>query len=264
MQKITLLILFIFIFFSIHRPVYGSEMIEEPVKKLLKDYIKAINTLGVTTPKSDVLKMFNKRYSGNTSYIRISGAIVRKKYSKTDISSQLDDVISDNFKFNLVLTKIIHVVQKEKVGAISALINFETSINEKVAERGTMLVNFVGIKQNDIWKILQNDMVRVSEEKDMGDCICYVYAKGNTKFVTETYFPAGVEYDNELDYFHITRDGDIRTIKTKDGKTYKWDTVKGILFWRSKQVAQVRTVQEVVEASIKHLYREPCVNVNFN
>lgn len=261
MKKITYFFSALFIFCVLNQ---GFAEHHTPVKKLLTDYINAINSLGKTGIKQDVLNLFSKDYSGNTTYVRLSGSIIKKSYVKKDIALQLEDIINDNYRFNLSLNKVAHLIQKEKAGTISALVNFESSIDNKIAEKGTMIVNIVGhIERDGIWKIVQNNMVRVSEEKEIGDCICYVYDKGSTKFVTETYFPAGVEYSHKLESFNITTKGDIRTIKTNN-KEFSWDVPSKNLTLKGETIGKASMVKEAVKLAIKNMHKDNCVKVSFN
>ncbi|GAA3519486.1 hypothetical protein GCM10022393_37110 [Aquimarina addita] len=261
MKKITYILSIFLIFIS--NPIAAKEH-AEPIKKLLTDYISAINSLGKTGEKEDVLSLFSKDYTGNTTYVRLSGSIIKNSYNKNDISIQLDDIVADNYRFNLSLDKIAHTIQKEKAGTISALVSFESSIDNKIAEKGTMIINIVGASGRDgIWRIVQNNMVRVSEEKEIGDCVCYVYGKGSTKFVTETYFPAGVEYSHKLESFNITTKGDIRTIKTND-KEFSWNVPSKELSSKGVVIGKASMVKEAIQLAIKDMHKDYCVNVSFN
>lgn len=169
MKKITLILIIVFIYNNAY-VAHAND--KEPIKKLLMDYINKINDLERGAKKNSVLYLFDEKYSGNTVYVNLSGALVRKDYDKKNISSQLDDIINDdNYSFKLTLDKVVFQNQKENAGIISAVVNFESFIDKKLAERGTMLMDLVGVKVNERWRIVQNNMVRVSEAKDIGECV---------------------------------------------------------------------------------------------
>ena len=236
---------------------------DEPIKKLLMDYISKVNALEKGAKKSDVLYLFDDKYSGNTVYINLSGALVRKNYSKKDISSQLDDIVNDdNYSFKLMLDNVVFQSQKENAGAISAVINFESFIDKKLAEKGTMLMDIVGIKVNNEWKIVQNNMVRVSEAKDIGDCVCYMYGNGETKFVTEVYFPDGLEYSQKLESFQLTRRDGERLVKSHSDE-FIWKGT-GVLFYKGKSIGKVETSKQAIETAVKELYKDSCAKITFN
>ncbi|WP_282085227.1 hypothetical protein [Aquimarina algiphila] len=262
MKKITLTLTFIFLFCGIdHGYAFGEK---DPIKKLLVDYINKMNALTQGTQKEDVLNLFDDKYSGNTVYVNLSGALVRKNYEKEDIASQLDDIINDdNYRFKLTVEKIVFQSQKERAGTISAVINFESYIEKKIAEKGTMLMDVVGIRVNGGWKIVQNNMVRVSEAKDIGECICYVYEKGTTKFVTEVYFPSGLEYSQALGAFQVTTKNNKRIIKS-DNKEFYWNKDTGKLTLKGGQIGKANNPRKAVEFVLKDLYKESCVNIVFN
>ncbi|WP_109302443.1 hypothetical protein [Aquimarina sp. AU474] len=262
MKKITLLFVFIFLFNGYyHGHAFNGK---EPVKKLLMDYINKMNALTQGTQKEDVLSLFDEKYSGNTVYVNLSGALVRKNYDKKDISSQLDDIIGDdNYRFRLILDKVVFQAQKERAGTISAVINFESFIDNKLAEKGTMLMDVVGIRVNGGWKIVQNNMVRVSEAKDIGECVCYVYGKGDTKFVTEVYFPSGLEYSQEFDAFQVTTKENRRIIKSDNNEFY-WNRDTGKISFKGEEIGKAENSRKAIEFVLKNLYRDSCVNIAFN
>lgn len=262
MKKITLILTLIFLFGGVSHANTFNE--KDPIKKLLGDYINKMNALTQGTQKEDVLSLFDDKYTGNTVYVNLSGALVRKDYDKKDISYQLNDIINDdNYRFKLTLDKVVFQSQKERAGTISAVINFESYIDEKIAEKGTMLMNLVAIGINGGWKIVQNNMVRVSEAKDIGECVCYVYEKGTTKFVTEVYFPSGLEYSQDLDAFQVTTKNNKRIIKSDNNEFY-WDRETGKLTLKGGQIGKTNEPRKAIEFVLKDLYKESCVNIVFN
>ncbi len=265
MKKITLLLIFIFTFNGSQK-IHAFNGIDEkePVKTLLMEYINRMNALTQGTKKGDVLELYDEKYSGNTVYVNLSGALVRKNYNKKDIASQLDDIINDdNYKFKLMLEKVVFQTQKERAGTISAVINFESFIDKRLAEKGTMLMDIVAIQVNGGWKIVQNNMIRVSEAKDIGECVCYVYGKGSTKFVTEVYFPSGLEYSQEFDAFQVTTKDAKRLIKS-DNKEFYWNRDNGKLTFKGSQIGRADNARKAIEFVLKDLYKDSCVNIVFN
>lgn len=251
MKKTTLILIVLFVFSGVYQS-FASER-NEPVKKLLINYISAINSLGQGSGKKNVLKLFSDRYEGNTTLVKISGTIVRKNYKKKDIASQMDDIINDNnYTFKLTLDKVIYISQKDKAGTISAIVNFQSFIDNKLAEKGTMLMNLVGVLQKGHWQIVNNNMVRVSEAKDIGDCVCYVYSKGSTKFVTEIYFPAGVEYSQDFESFKVTSIKDKRVIKSESNEFF-WDKDTGKLSYKGKVIGKAEDSRKAIEAALINL-----------
>lgn len=262
MKKITLILTFIFLVNGFVQGYAFSE--KDPVKKILVDYINRMNSLNQGTQKEDVLNLFDDKYKGNTVYVNLSGALVRKNYEKRDISSQLDDIINDNnYRFKLTLDKVVFQSQKEQAGTISAVIHYESYIDKKIAEKGTMLMDVVAVRLNGGWKIVQNNTVRVSEEKDIGECVCYVYEKGTTKFVTEVYYPSGIEYSQELNAFMIMNKNNKRIIKSNNTEFY-WDKYTGKITLKGEGIGKTTDSRKAVEFVLKKLYKDSCVNIVFN
>jgi len=262
MKQITLFFIITFTFCNFYQS--KAYTVEKPIKKLLTDYINKMNALTTGTQKNDVLALFDEKYRGNTVYVNLSGTLVRKNYSKKDINSQLDDIVNDdNYKFKLMLDKVVFEAEKERSGTISAVVNFESYIDKKIAEKGTMLMDIVAIKTKGEWKIVQNNMVRVSEAKDIGDCVCYVYEKGSTKFVTEVYFPSGLEYSQDLNAFQITTKESKRVIKS-DNNNFYWNRDTGKLSFKGENIGKASNARKAVEFVLKNLYKDSCVNIVFN
>ncbi len=262
MKKMILSLTLIFLFCGIDHGYAFNE--RDPIKKLLMDYINKMNALTQGTQKEDVLGLYDEKYRGNTVYVNLSGALVRKNYEKEDIASQLDDIINDNnYRFKLIIEKVVFQNQKERAGTISAVINFESYIDKKIAEKGTILMDVVGIRVKGGWKIVQNNMVRVSEAKDIGECVCYVYEKGTTKFVTEIYFPSGLEYSQNLGAFQVTTKNNKRIIKSDNNEFY-WNRETGKLTLKGEQIGEANESKKALEFVLKDLYKESCVNIVFN
>jgi len=236
---------------------------EDPIKILLTDYINKINNLERGAKKNDVLLLFDEKYSGNTVYVNLSGALVRKNYDKKNISSQLDDIVNDdNYSFKLTLDKVVFQNQKDNAGIISAVVNFESFIDKKIAEKGTMLMDLVGIKIENRWRIVQNNMIRVSEAKDIGECVCYMYGNGDTKFVTEVYFPAGLEYDQKLESFQIAKKDGLRLIKSHSDE-FSWKGNGGV-YYKGKTIGKTKDPKKAIQAAVKNLYKDSCIKMIFN
>lgn len=238
---------------------------EDPIKKLFMDYINKMNALTQGTDKNDVLELYDSKYSGNTVYVNLSGALVRKTYQKKDIANQLDDIINDdNYNFKLLLDKVVFQTLKEKAGTISAVVNFESYVDKRLAEKGTILMDMVAIRVNGGWKIVQNNMVRVSEAKDIGECVCYVYGKGTTKFVTEVYFPSGLEYSQEFDSFQVATKDNKRIIKSSRNKDFYWNRSNGTVSLKGTSLGKAENSRKAVEMVLKDLYKDSCVKIVFN
>lgn len=234
-----------------------------PSHDLLKSYINSVNTLEKDGNAKNVLNLYSDLYTGNTTYVNLSGGIIKKTYSKEDIKRQLEDIIQDDeYSFQLKLNKVLYSNQKEKAGTISALLDFESYIDKKEAEKGTMLINMVASSQNNEWKIIQNNMVRVSEAKDIGDCVCHIYAKGDTKFVTELYYPAGVTYGHKFESYQFTSNGNERIIKSL-GETFVWNAGNNNITQNEKMVGTATSEKDAIKLLIKRANQEPCADIIF-
>ena len=236
---------------------------ESAVKTLLEKYISSVNNLGNGTTKDDVMNLFHENYKNNTAFVKISGVVSRTSTGKSEIGVLLDEIMQDNnYKFRLNLDKVLYTAQRDRAGTISALVNFESTIDGKIAEKGTLLMNIVAITFGGEWKIFHNNTVRVSEASDVGNCVCYMYGKGATKFVTEVYYPSGVEYGQNFESFRVTsRDGE--RIITSDSNEFGWDS-DGNVTYKGANIGNTEEAKTAVEIALKELYKESCTKILFN
>ncbi|UOB18786.1 hypothetical protein [Abyssalbus ytuae] len=236
---------------------------DSPVKNLLVNYINSVNSVGHGTQKEDVMNLFHNTYRSNTAYVKMSGIVSRTSSGKEEVASMLDEIVQDNnYRFKLTLDKVLYTAQKERAGTISALVNFESIIEDKTAEKGSILMNLVGSKIDGEWKIVHNNTVRVSESKDVGNCACYLYSKGSTKFVTEVYYPSGVEYGHTFESFRVTtRDG--KRIITSDAHDFNWDD-DGNVIYEGRTIGTTEEAKEAIQMALKDLYKESCLKMLFN
>lgn len=233
------------------------------VKVLLEKYISSVNNLGNGTSKEDVMNLFHQNYKSNTAYVKISGVVSRTSSGRDEVSTLLDEIMQDNnYQFKLTLEEVLYEAQRDRAGTISALVNFESTIDGKIAESGTLLMNIVGITVAGEWQIFHNNKVRVSKASDVGNCVCYMYGKGSTKFVTEVYYPSGVEYGQNFESFRVTsRDG--KRIITSDNNDFSWDP-EGNITYEGTTIGTSEDAKEAVQIALKELYKESCTKILFN
>ncbi|WP_120752615.1 hypothetical protein [Aquimarina sp. BL5] len=235
----------------------------DPVIEILESYIKLMNSIEKDNSVTKVLELYSEQYSGNTTYVKLSGAIVKKNYTKENIRFQLNDIIQDgNYSLKIKLNKILYSTQKETSGTVSVLLDFESIIDDKIAEKGTILMNIVAVQQKGQWKIIQNNMVRVSELKDIGDCVCHIFEKGSTQFVTELYYPAGVKYDHKFEAFRITSNEENRIVKS-GGKIFVWENNSNKLILNKEELGVVKTPKQMVQLLIQKINAETCASIIF-
>ena len=242
---------------------YAGFSQEKPVTDLLNKYIQASNDLSVSKESNTVLSLFDDRYKNNTAYVGLSGVVKRSTTGFEQLSSQLDQTLKNKkYNFAMEVREIVHESQKEKAGTVSALVNFESKVDGKVAEKGTILMNLVGALVRGEWKIIQNNTVRVSEGKEIGNCVCYLFSKGAAFFGAETYYPSGVEYSKEFQSYRLgARDG-VRYVKGND-KDYIWSE-NGDVLDESRKLGNASTPQEAVKVVLNFLYAESCTKIDFN
>ncbi|WP_308992813.1 hypothetical protein QLS71_015880 [Mariniflexile litorale] len=239
---------------------------EKQVSTLLKSYIQASNQLGVTKDVNNILSLFDSSYKNNIAYVGLTGVVNKSTVDFDQFSNQLSENLKNhNYNFTMSVGEIIYESQKKRAGTISALINFESKIEGKIAEKGTILMNLVTALVKDEWKIILNNTVRVSEASEIGNCVCYLFSKGESFFNAETYYPAGVEYNKEYKSFRVSIKEGKRTIinKSKDDKAFDW-TENGDVLDNGVIIGNAETSDKAVQIVLSHVYGETCTKINFS
>jgi len=239
---------------------------EKPVTTILKSYINATNSLGKSQDPSSVLSLISNNYQNNTAYIGLTGVLNRSTTTYAQLEEKLtEDIKNENYNFTMSLKETVYETQKERAGTVSALINFESKIEGKVAEKGTILMNIVATKINEQWKITQNNTVRVSEESEIGNCVCYLFSKGESFFSAETYYPAGVKYEREFKSYRVgSKDGKRAIVnRGNNNKAYFWNK-NGDILDGSRKIGSAETSAEAVQIVLSSVYGNTCTKIDFN
>ncbi len=239
---------------------------DKPVTQLLKSYIKASNELGANEDAENILALFDKNYQNNTAYIGLTGVLHRTSTTYGQFADKLaEDIKNKNYNFTMSLGETVYESQKDRAGTVSALINFQSKIDGKVAEKGTILMNIVASKIQGEWKITHNNTVRVSEESEIGNCVCYLFSKGKSFFNAETYYPAGVKYDREYKSYRVSVKEGKRSIVNRgnNDKEFIWEE-NGDVLDGGRKIGTAQTPDEAIQAVLSFVYGKTCTKINFS
>ncbi|WP_194767642.1 hypothetical protein [Tamlana sp. I1] len=239
---------------------------ETAAKSLLKSYIEAANNLHHTQDPESVLSLFGTNYQNNTAFVGLTGVLNRTSTNYTQLQEKLEnDLKNQNYNFTMSLKETVYESQKERGGTVSALINFESKIDGKLAEKGTILMNIIATKTDGDWKITQNNTVRVSEQSDIGNCVCNLFTKGESFFTAETYYPSGVKYEREYKSYRIgNKDGKLVIVnRGNSSKSYTWEENGDVLDGALK-IGSAKTPDQAIQTVLSRVYGETCTKINFN
>ena len=245
--------------------IAGYAQEETPVKSLLKSYIEASNQLDETKDINKVLSLFGSNYKNNRSYVGLSGLVKNTTIDYDKFSEHLTENLKNkNYNFKMSIEKVIYEYQNKNAGTIFAIVNFESKIEGKLAEKGTILMNLVASNALGSWKIVHNNTVRVSEAKDIGSCFCYLFSKGEVFFNAETYYPDGVEYEREYKSFRVSiKDGKRKIInRANDNKAFSWKE-NGDIYDKSIKVGTAETADKAIQTILTYIYSKSCTKINF-
>lgn len=238
---------------------------KKEVTTLLKSYISASNALNETKDVNNVLNLFDKKYINNIAYVGLTGVVNKSSIDYNQLTKQLEDNLKNaNYNFKMTIGQIVYESQKQSAGTVSAVINFESTIDGKTAEKGTILMNIVAALVQDEWKIINNNTVRVSETSEIGNCVCYLFSKGDSFFNAETYYPAGVKYDREYISYRVSvKEGKRTIVNRSNNKVYTW-LENGDVLDNGKKIGSAETSDQAIQSVLTSVYSETCTVMNFS
>ncbi|NQY04668.1 MAG: hypothetical protein HRT68_00315 [Flavobacteriaceae bacterium] len=236
---------------------------EDAVKDLLNNYIEAVNNLPKTKSEIEVTQFFHENYKNYTAELGLSGVVNRKNSDLTDFSEQIQEIINNsNYTLTLSLEKILYVNQKNKVGTVSALVNFENKFENKIADKGTILLNLIASKVTGAWKIMHTNTTRISESKDVGRCSCYIYNKGadSNRYVSEVYYPAGLEVGQAYQSFRIAIKKGKRYI-ISDNSDFTWKEADGEIYEGETLIGKADDIKAAIKLILERDYTDNCIEM---
>ncbi|MEO8933630.1 MAG: hypothetical protein ABI295_04925 [Xanthomarina sp.] len=238
---------------------------KKDVTTLLESYVKASNSLGATKDINNVLNLFDNTYVNNIAYVGLTGAVNKSTIDYDQFSKQLDENLKNaNYNFKMTIDQIVYESQKKGAGTVSALINFESKIEGKIAEKGTILMNIVAALVKDEWKIINNNTIRISEASEIGNCVCYLFSKGDSFFNAETYYPAGVKYDREYISYRVSvRDGKRFIVNRSSEEIYTW-LDNGDIIDNGVKIGSADTAEKAIQTVLTFAYSDTCTKMNFS
>lgn len=256
MKKINLLVvLFVFV---------CSNMMaqEDAVKELLNNYVEAVNNLPKTKNETEVTQYFHENYKNYTAELGLSGVVNRKDSDIKDYTKQLQELINNSeYTLKLKVEKVLYVNQKNRVGTIAALVNFENTFENKIADKGTILLNLIASRVSGSWKIMHANTTRISESKDVGKCSCYIYQKGegSIKYVSEVFYPAGLEIGQAYQSFRVAIKKGKRYI-ISDNADYIWKE-DGEILEGTRSLGKAEDAKQAIKIILKDSYKDTCIDM---
>jgi hypothetical protein len=235
---------------------------EDAVKDLLNNYIKAVNNLPKTKSEVEVTQFYHENFKNYTAELGLSGVVNRKDSNLEDYSKQIQDIIDNsNYTLSLDVEKVLYVNQKNKVGTIAALVNFENKFENKIADKGTILLSLIASKVSGAWKIMHTNTTRISESKDVGRCSCYIYEKGenSSRYVSEVYYPAGLEVGQAYQSFRVAFKKGKRYI-ISDNSDYTWEE-SGEIREGDKLIGKADTIKKGIKLILESSYTDNCIEM---
>ncbi len=235
---------------------------EEAVKDLLNDYIKAVNNLPKSKNTEDVTQLFHENYVSYTAEIGMSGIVHRKTADLKEYEERLQNIIEkSDYKLKLSVDKILYSNQKNREGTVAALINFENKYQDKIADKGTILLTIIASKVTGEWKIMHSNITRISESKDIGKCSCNIYKKGedSLRYLAEVFYPSGLEIAQSFATYRIAYKNGKRLI-ISDNDDYIWDELDDIYLGKTK-IGKTDDIKEAIRLISKHKFNDNCTEM---
>lgn len=263
MKKITPLRLALVIFclaFTV------SNAQDSPVKTLLNKYIKSNNTLKDSASINKLSALMHPKFKSNTTYIGLTGALNSSTFNLEETKNELKEKAKDNnYIFNMTLKEVAYTSQKEKAGTISGVVEFISTIDGQIAEKGTILINLIATKYIGEWKITQINTIKISEQSEVGNCVSYLFSNGKSYYNSETYYPAGIKYNREFQSFRVGKSQGERAIVNRgdSNKAFFWKE-NGNIYNGEKLIGKATEAKDAVKLVIQNAYSKTCTKLTFN
>ena len=239
---------------------------KSPVNELLTSYVTYSNNLNDENSVVNITSLLHEKFEDNATFIGLAGFISRETKNLTGVTEDFTEKSKDNnYNFKMTINKVVYESQKDKAGTISAVVNFESMIDEKVTEKGTVLINMIASKFMGEWKIIQLNTVKISEQSEVGKCVSYLFSNGNAYFNSETYYPAGIKYKREFQSFRIGTSGGERAIINRgdSDKTFIWK-LNGDVYNGKTFIGKAAEAKDAVQLVIQNAYSKTCTEFAFS
>ncbi|MGB0525334.1 MAG: hypothetical protein ACPGJS_20335 [Flammeovirgaceae bacterium] len=230
----------------------------EPIEKLLKDYIKELNALGQTKNLDKLKPYFDKNFKTNQTFIGLGGTITRSSGELKDFMKELANLTTDSdVKMNLEIAKIHNVIQGDKNATLSAVINMEIVVDGKSYESSVVSTSVIARKnEKGEWKFVHFDNIRTVKGKAAGKCISYFYERPNS-YVVAVLYPGGIEYLKSFEHIFIKTKGGQSLLNTDYGQ-YTWTKGK-VMNPQNEEIGSATTEKEAISLLLKNLYKGNCI-----
>lgn len=237
-----------------------------PVNQLLTSYVNYSNNLTDESSVVNITSLLHEKFEDNSTFIGLAGFVSRETKNLTTITEEFTEKSKDNnYNFKMIIDKVVYESQKDKAGTISAVVNFQSMIDDKITEKGTVLINMIATKFMGDWKIIQLNTVKISEQSEVGNCVSYLFSNGNAYFNSETYYPAGIKYKREFQSFRIGTSGGERAIINRgdNDKTFIWK-LNGDVYSGKTFIGKAAEAKDAVQLVIQNAYSKTCTEFTFS
>jgi len=235
----------------------------KPVENLFRSYIEEINNLNKAKKIKRVTRLISKEVSINQTIVGMDGKTISSSLDFPTFTAGLKGLISaHDLMPNLTIDEISNVSQGDERGTLTALVSMNLSSNGKLLDKSFFLVNIVAAKfeNNDNWQIIYLSNVQKVEERNAGNCICYIY-KREDRYASEVIYPSGFEYKQNFDSFVVKGDRSPRTITTGD-EQYLWTSggnIQSFSGTNTTTIGSAKTIDEAIFFFLGKKYKDHCL-----
>ncbi len=235
-----------------------------PIEKLFDDYISEITSLNKTKDISRITQFFDERFKSNETTISIKGKQSRKSKDLEEYIAGFEGLITTDkvIELNLKIEDITNLLQESNNAVISANFSLDVKVDGRSLGKDDYRVNMAAFKtDDDQWKFFQSDVVRIVNEVNAGECYCFIYTNEN-RYVTEFYYPSGLDYSTVFDVFRIEIKGGKRTIAFNSNEwKYEWKTNGEIVGGNTnieQKIGLAKDPKEAITSIMESQYSDVC------
>ncbi len=240
---------------------FSAHAQDPPIVGLFERYIAELNALTRTKDLSKIEQYFHEDFRTNNTNVNIKGVAKRSSRDLDAFLSGLEALTTDNaISLTLKIEEISKVVEEPTYATISAYLTLDLKANGQNMEKSHYSVNMAAIEHGGKWQFIQSDVIRRVKEVNIGECYCIVYTNKD-RYVSEFFYPAGLDYTRVFDVFNIdTKDGK-RTVAVNSNEwMFDWAT-DGTLTTKARDNMSLGTASSPQEAITKILelqYQDVC------
>ncbi|MCS7020144.1 MAG: hypothetical protein RMJ87_14100 [Cytophagales bacterium] len=262
---------------SAEKPIGQKQEIADDSKaciQLLKDFARAYSEITLHRDKSKVLAFFTPNLATEITNLTIKGE-VQNRYSDYRQFAQYLERLSNipSLQIKYTIEQILHTLVKNNFGVVVYEVAYEILRDGETLIKGKEVNTANMVKSNNRWLISYYTIYDIATEQQRGSCQCEIFKGEGNKYLTQTNYPSGTQYETATDNFMVgeydaTIGGRLITVRNlrfvwkKNGSIVQLVAQKGQWQEDSKELGITDEEQEALLIILRTvLFTDNCLSV---